>query len=72
MNIDQQRLSYLNIPIESVTSILNSENINLSGGRLEEGTQQYLVRTLNEFQNLEQIRNVIVSTENDNTIYLKM
>ncbi len=71
VNIDQQRLSYLNIPIESVTSILNAENINLSGGRLEEGTQQYLVRTLNEFQNLEQIRNVIVSTENDNTIYLK-
>ena len=71
VNIDQQRLAYLNIPIESVTSILSAENINLSGGRLEEGTQQYLVRTLNEFQNLEQIRNVIVSTENDNTIYLK-
>lgn len=71
VNIDQQRLAYLNIPIESVTSILGAENINLSGGRLEEGTQQYLVRTLNEFQNLEQIRNVIVSTENDNTIYLK-
>ncbi|MFV1884269.1 MAG: efflux RND transporter permease subunit [Balneola sp.] len=71
VNIDQQRLSYLNIPIETVTSILGAENINLSGGRLEEGTQQYLVRTLNEFQNLEQIRNVIVSTANDNTIYLK-
>ena len=71
VNIDQQRLAYLNIPIESVTSILGAENINLSGGRLEEGTQQYLVRTLNEFQNIEQIRNVIVSTTTDNTIYLK-
>ncbi len=71
VNIDQQRLSYLNIPIETVTSILGAENINLSGGRLEEGTQQFLVRTLNEFQSIEQIRNVIVSTANDNTIYLK-
>ncbi|RNC79690.1 MAG: efflux RND transporter permease subunit [Balneola sp.] len=71
VNIDQQRLSYLNIPIETVSSVLGAENINLSGGRLEEGTQQYLVRTLNEFQSIEQIRNVIVSTANDNTIYLK-
>lgn len=71
VNIDQQRLAYLNIPIETVTSILRSENVNLSGGRLEEGTQQYLVRTLNEFKDLNQIRNVIVSTANDNTIYLK-
>ncbi|MEQ9308535.1 MAG: efflux RND transporter permease subunit [Balneolaceae bacterium] len=71
VNIDQQRLSYLNIPIEAVTSILNAENVNLSGGRLEEGTQQYLVRTLNEFRDLNQIRNVIISTTNNNTIYLK-
>ncbi len=71
VNIDQQRLAYLNIPIETVTSILSAENVNLSGGRLEEGTQQYLVRTLNEFKDLNQIRNVIISTVNDNTIYLK-
>jgi len=71
VNLDQRRLAYLNIPIESVTNILSAENVNLSGGRLEEGTQQYLVRTLNEFQNVEQIRNVIVSTEGGNTIYLK-
>ncbi len=71
VNIDQQRLAYLNIPIERITSILNAENVNLSGGRLEEGTQQYLVRTLNEFKNIDQIRNVIVSTEGGNIIYLK-
>lgn len=71
VNIDQQRLAYLNIPIETITNILSSENINLSGGRLEEGTQQYLVRTLNEFRNLDQIANVVVARQNDNTIYLK-
>lgn len=71
VNIDQQRLAYLNIPIETITNILSSENINLSGGRLEEGTQQYLVRTLNEFRNIDQIANVVVARQNDNTIYLK-
>ncbi|MEQ8523380.1 efflux RND transporter permease subunit [Gracilimonas sp.] len=71
VNIDQQRLSYLNIPIENVTQILSAENVNLSGGRLEEGTQQYLVRTLNEFKSVDQIRNVVVARNQDNTIYLK-
>ena len=71
VNIDQQRLSYLNIPIESVTQILGAENVNLSGGRLEEGAQQYLVRTLNEFQTVDQIRNVVVASDSGNVIYLK-
>jgi hydrophobic/amphiphilic exporter-1 (mainly G- bacteria), HAE1 family len=71
VNIDQQRLSYLNIPIESVTQILGAENVNLSGGRLEEGSQQYLVRTLNEFQSIEQIMNVVLARNGGNTIYLK-
>ena len=71
VNIDQQRLSHLKIPIATITSVLNAENVNLSGGRLEEGTQQYLVRTLNEFRSLDQIRNVIITTENGTPVYLK-
>lgn len=71
VNIDQQRLAYLNIPIETVTQILSAENVNLSGGRLEEGTQRFLVRTLNQFQGLEEIEDVIVTRQNGNTIYLK-
>lgn len=71
VNIDQQRLAYLNIPIESITAILAAENVNQSGGRLEEGTQQYLVRTLNEFTSVEQIRNVVVTRRGNNTIYLR-
>ncbi len=71
VNIDQSRLSYLKIPIENVTQILSAENINLSGGRLEEGSQQYLVRTLNEFKSVEQMRDVVISRNAENTIYLK-
>lgn len=68
---DQQRLSHLGIPIEQITSILDAENVNLSGGRLEEGSQQYLVRTLNQFQTVEQIHDVVVTNQNGTPIYLK-
>jgi len=69
--INQDRLAHLNIPIEQVTQVLNAENVNLSGGRLEEGSQQYLVRTLNQFQSIDNIRNVVVTTQNGTPVYLK-
>lgn len=69
--VDQQRLSRLNIPIEQVVRTLRSENINLSGGRLEEGSQQYLVRTLNQFQSVEEIRNLVVSNRDGRPVYVR-
>ncbi|TQU57475.1 hypothetical protein DB808_04730, partial [Xanthomonas perforans] len=39
------------------------ENVNISGGRLEEGSQRYLVRTVNQFVDLDEIRNMLVTTQ---------
>jgi len=69
--INQDRLAHLNIPIEQVTQVLKAENVNLSGGRLEEGSQQYMVRTLNQFQNVDNIRNVVITSRNGTPVYLK-
>ncbi|MDX1549050.1 MAG: efflux RND transporter permease subunit [Lysobacter spongiicola] len=60
--IDQQKLAQLNLPIERVIERLQQENINISGGRLEEGSQRYLVRTVNQFASVEEIGNMLVST----------
>lgn len=68
--VDEKRLSYLNIPIEQVTSVLAAENVNLAGGRLEEGSQQYLVRTINQFQTVEEIGSVVLDNVDDRPVYL--
>ncbi|MFC4727491.1 efflux RND transporter permease subunit [Coralloluteibacterium thermophilus] len=60
--IDQQRLAQLDIPIATVIDRLRQENINASGGRLEEGSQRYLVRTVNQFASIEQIGDMLVTT----------
>ncbi|KAG0765267.1 hypothetical protein G6F22_018052 [Rhizopus arrhizus] len=39
VDIDQQKLAQLNLPIDTVIKRLKDENINISGGRLEEGKQ---------------------------------
>jgi HAE1 family hydrophobic/amphiphilic exporter-1 len=69
--VDQARLAQLKLPIEEVARQLGAENINLSGGRLEEGTQQYLVRTLNQFRTVEEISEVIVVNRNGTPVYLR-
>ena len=58
--VDSQRLKALGLTPADVVNSLQQQNINLSGGRLREGRAEYLVRTLNEFRDIEEIRAVIV------------
>jgi len=63
VDIDQQKLAQLNLPIDTVISRLQQENVNVSGGRLEEGSQRYLVRTVNQFATVDEIREMLVTTQ---------
>jgi HAE1 family hydrophobic/amphiphilic exporter-1 len=63
VDIDQQKLAQLNLPIDTVISRLKAENVNISGGRLEEGSQRYLVRTVNQFGTVEEMREMLVTTQ---------
>ncbi|MBO6576541.1 MAG: efflux RND transporter permease subunit [Rhodothermales bacterium] len=69
--VDQEKLAQLGIPIERIVQVIRAENVNLSGGRLEEGVQQFLVRTVNQFQTVSQIGDVIVETRQARPIYLR-
>jgi HAE1 family hydrophobic/amphiphilic exporter-1 len=69
--IDQQKLAQLGLSIDVVTRRIRAENVNLSGGRLEQGTQRFLVRTLNEFESIEQMANAIIATRDGQPIYLR-
>ncbi|HEY4583356.1 MAG TPA: efflux RND transporter permease subunit [Lysobacter sp.] len=62
VDIDQQKLAQLGLSIDTVIQRLGQENVNVSGGRLEEGTQRYLVRTVNQFQTVDEIREMLVTT----------
>jgi len=61
VELDEQILATLGISIQEVTTRLGQENINLTGGTLRDGESKYLVRTLNEFQDVDEINEVIVA-----------
>ncbi len=69
--VDQGRLAQLGLSIETIGRRLGEENVNLSGGRLEQGTQRFLVRTLNEFTTVEEMADSIVAIRRGQPIYLR-
>jgi len=71
IQVDQQKLSQLGISIEQIAQRIRAENVNLSGGRLEEGSQRYLVRTINEFQDVEEFSGAIVANVAGRPVYLR-
>ncbi|MGB5629590.1 MAG: efflux RND transporter permease subunit [Woeseiaceae bacterium] len=71
IRVDQQKLSQLGISIDQIAARIRAENVNLSGGRLEEGNQRFLVRTLNEFQSVDEFRDAIVAYVADRPVYLR-
>jgi HAE1 family hydrophobic/amphiphilic exporter-1 len=69
--VDQVRLAQLGLSIKTVSERIRQENVNLSGGRLEQGSQRFLVRTINEFQSVDEIADAIVAIVDGRVIYLR-
>ncbi len=68
--VDPDLLAGIGLDIATVASRLRAENMNASAGVLEEGETEYLVRALNEFRSLEEIRNLIVDRRGGRPIRL--
>ncbi len=60
--LDAQDLQRSRLSVQQVIDRLGQENINVAGGTLKEGRTEYMVRTVNEYVNLEQIRNTVVAS----------
>ena len=61
VRLQEEQLRRTGISIQQVIDRVAQENINVAGGTIEEGRTEFLVRTLNEYGDLEQIRETIVA-----------
>lgn len=71
IDVDQQRLARLGLSAQRIAQRLREENVNLSGGRLEEGTEQYLVRTINQFTDVAEMAEVLIANVDGRPVYLR-
>ncbi len=61
VRVDPFRMAALNLDPAIIGQRLAQENLNASGGKIREGSTDYLVRTLNQFEDVEEIRNLALA-----------
>ena len=70
IELNQQKLSQLNLNADQVKRRINEENINLSAGKVIQGDKEYLVRTLNQFNSLDELGQVIIYRDGQTLVRL--
>ncbi|UCE17855.1 MAG: efflux RND transporter permease subunit [Gemmatimonadota bacterium] len=71
IEVNEGKLAQLGFSIAQISQRLAQENVNLSGGSLREGTEEYLVRTLNQFKRVDEIDDVVIGQREGVKFYLK-
>jgi len=71
IDLSKEKITALNLSVDRVTSVLRSENQNVPLGEVDEGDTTYLVRSAGQFQNLDDIRNLVILTTNGVPVYLR-
>ena len=64
VELEQNRLAAYNLTVSSVSSALSRQNLELGGGKMNEGRKDYVVRTTGEFNSIEEINNTVIKTIN--------
>lgn len=71
VELEQNRLSAYGLTVTSVSSALAKQNLELGGGKLNEGQKDYVVRTTGEFKSIEEINNTVITTINGYDVKLR-
>jgi multidrug efflux pump len=71
VEVDLPKMEALGISFSSVENIMRMENMSMSGGEIKIGKTRRTVRTVGEFNSIDDIRNIVVRQDPANTVYLK-
>lgn len=68
VEVDQYKVQTYGLAINRVVDTINVNNANLLAGEIKRVKDKYLVRTIGEFQNLDEIRNLAVATTKEGSV----
>ncbi len=64
VELEQNRLAAYGFTVAQVSAALAKQNLELGGGKLNEGQKDYTVRTTGEFSSVEDINNTVIAKVN--------
>ncbi len=69
--VDRSRLEATGLSLDRVVEALKQENVTKTGGHLQSGQVDYVVRPLGEFNRLEDMGTIVLRTDGAMPVYLK-
>jgi HAE1 family hydrophobic/amphiphilic exporter-1 len=70
VQLSQEKIAALDLPVERVVALIRSENQNTPLGEVNQGERTYLLRSQSQFQSLDEIRSLVLMTRNGVPIYV--
>lgn len=71
VEVDLAKMEALGIGFTSVENIMRMENMSMGGGEVKIGNTRRTVRTIGEFESIDEIRNIVIKQDPIHTVYLK-
>jgi hydrophobic/amphiphilic exporter-1 (mainly G- bacteria), HAE1 family len=63
--VDPERLAQFRLTVEDVVDRLRAENASISGGDVDEGKRRYVVRTEGDFNDVDQVYDIVLRSDSD-------
>ena len=71
VDVDLPMLKYYGLSFNDVVEAIQGENVNIPGGVVDVGNQEYTLRVAGEFEAADPIEDVVVATRNGRPIYVR-
>lgn len=71
IELDDEKVAGYGLEISQIVNVLRAENLNLPGGEVIKGKRLLSVRTIGEFEEVEEIRNIPLTLSTGDVIYLR-
>ena len=71
ISLDFQKMSTLNVTLGQVIQVLQQDNTNVPGGKINSGNLSFNLKSSGSFDDLDEIRNTAVFSSADQIVYLK-
>jgi len=71
INVDLNKMQALQVSFNDIQNAVSSENMTMSGGEIVNNGFRRALRVVGQFDNVEELKNIIVKSENQRPIVLK-
>ena len=71
IDVDLYKLEAIELSFYDIEMAIISENVSISGGEIKLGSARRSIRTIGEFESIDEIKNIIIKRENGKIVYLK-